>query len=233
MLKILSLFFIIGTSFAQPRNAEKILEEVKQKFETVKDYEVDLNIEVDMEFLRIPNATAKAYFKQPDKMKIESDDFAVLPKEGMNFSPTRLLNNKYTAIYIKTDTLTEAKVDVIKIIPLEDSSKIVLSTLWIDTNKKIIRKIETTTKDRGSFNVEFFYKDMEKYGLPAKMKFTFSTPGGKVPKTVKNNNDIFKSPMDRLSKNFNGSIVIKYSNYKINTGLKDSFFVKENKSLRK
>ena len=233
MLKILSIFLISTISFAQQNNAEKLLKDVKQKFETVKDYEVNLNIEVDMEFLRIPNATAKAYFKQPDKMKIESDDFAVLPKEGMNFSPTRLLNEKYTAIYVKSDTLQKNKVDVIKIIPLEDTTNIVLSTLWIDTNEKIIRKIETTTKDRGSFKIELTYGTMKKYGLPQKMLFHFSTPQSKLPQKLKDNNEIFKKPMDRLSKNFKGNIIIKYSDYKINIGLKDSFFTEKKKSLRK
>ena len=226
MLKILVLIFVSITSFAQTHNADSILNEVKQKFETVKDYTVELNIEVDMEFLRIPNTTAKAYFKQPDKMKIESNDFAVLPKEGMNFSPAKLLNNKYSAIYVKSDVFNNTNVDVIKVIPLEDSVGIILSTFWIDSKEKIIRKIETTTKDRGTFQIELFYENMKKYGLPNKMEFTFSVNKAKLPQQL-NNTGLFKKPAEKLSKNFKGKIVIKYSNYKINQNLKDSFFKKE------
>jgi outer membrane lipoprotein-sorting protein len=229
MLNILILLFISVATFAQQQNADEILNDVKKKFESVKDYSVDLNIEVDMEFLRIPNVSAKAFFKQPDKMKIESEDYAILPKEGMNFSPTKLLNHKYSAIYVKADTLDNSNVDVVKIIPLEDSIGIVLSTLWIDTEKEIIRRIETTTKDRGSFQINLYYGEMEQYGLPQKMQFMFSTPQGKLPETLKNNKSFLKKPMDKLSENFEGNIIIKYSNYKVNTDLEDSFFEEKEK----
>jgi len=150
------LLILLLTSTVNPQSnrAEQILENVKTKFESIEDYEVDISVMVDMEFLRIPKVTAKVFFKQPDKMKMDSDDFAVLPKEGVNFSPAKLLNNKYTAIYIKSDTLDKSNVDVVKIIPLDDSIGIVLTELWIDSEQKIIRMIETTTKNRGTFQIK-------------------------------------------------------------------------------
>ena len=81
MRYLLIIFFISSILFAQTKNADEIITNVKNKFETVKDYQVDLKIEVDMEFLRVPKVSATVYFKQPDKMKMDSKDFAVLPKE--------------------------------------------------------------------------------------------------------------------------------------------------------
>ena len=227
MLKFLMILFTAVTLYAQQNNADEILVDVKNKLESFQDYQVDLSIKVDMEFLRIPNVFAKVYFKQPDKMKMESEDFAVLPKEGVNFSPAKLLNNMYTAIYVKSDTLDKANVDVVKIIPLEDSVGIVLSTLWIDSKQKIIRMIETTTRIRGTFQIKLFYGGMEKHGLPSKMLFSFSVENIELPETLKMDIGGVKKPLGKISKNFKGNITISYSNYKINEGLEDSFFEEE------
>jgi len=224
MLNFLMILFATTILQAQQHNPDEILEKVKSKLESFQDYQVDLSIKVDMEFLRIPNVFSKVYFKQPDKMKMESDDFAVLPKEGVNFSPAQLLQNDYSAIYVKEDTLDKNNVDVIKIIPLEDSLGIVLTTLWIDTQKDIVRKIETTTKNRGTFQIRLFYKSMEQYGLPASMIFTFSVENLEMPETLTMDAGGVKKPLGKISKNFTGSIIVTYSNYKINQGLEDSFF---------
>ena len=229
MLKGLLIFLITISSFAQQQNAGEILNNTKNKLESVQDYTVDINISIDMEFLRIPNVAAKVFFKQPDKMKMDSEDFAVLPKEGINFSPSKLLSGEYTALYIKADTLNKFMVDVVKIIPLEDSMGIVLSTLWIDSEQKIIRQIETTTKNRGTFQIELSYDEMEKFGLPSKMDFTFSVENMELPETMKMDIGGMKKPIGKISKNFKGNIVVTYSNYKINQGLEDSFFEKEEK----
>ncbi|MCB0745453.1 MAG: hypothetical protein KDC67_16215, partial [Ignavibacteriae bacterium] len=160
MRYLLIIFFISSILFAQTKNADEIITNVKNKFETVKDYQVDLKIEVDMEFLRVPKVSATVYFKQPDKMKMDSKDFAVLPKEGINFSPISMLNGDYTSIYVKEDTLENHIVDVVKIIPLSDSTKIILTTLWIDTKNNVIRKVETTTKNKGTLIAKLDYDTM-------------------------------------------------------------------------
>ena len=67
MLKGLLIFIITISSFAQQQNADEILNDTKKKLESVQDYIVDINISIDMEFLRIPNVAAKVFFKQPDK----------------------------------------------------------------------------------------------------------------------------------------------------------------------
>lgn len=224
MLKFLLILFSTIILQGQQKNPDEILNDVKNKLESFEDYQVDLSIKVDMEFLRIPNVYSKVYFKQPNKMKMESDDFAVLPKEGVNFSPAQLLQNDYSAIYVKEDTLDNSNVDVIKIIPLDDSLGIILTTLWIDAQKKIVRKIETTTKKRGTFQIRLFYESMEQYGLPSSMIFTFSVENLEVPETLTMDAGGVKKPLGKISKNFTGNIVVTYSNYKINQGLKDSFF---------
>lgn len=229
-MKALLFFLILTTSvFSQTKNAEEILEQVKTKFSKIEDYEVDIKISVDMEFLRIPKVSAKVYFKQPDKMKMDSKDFAVLPKEGISFSPISFLKKNYSAMYIKTDTLDKADVDVVKIIPLDDSTNIILSTLWIDSENHIIRKVETTTKKTGTLTARLFYGKNLELGLPEKMEFNFNIENPKLPEMLEMDAGGVKKPLGKISKNLSGKIEVLYSNYKINQGLEDSFFEEETK----
>ena len=126
---ILLFLFIFNSLNAQTKDPEQILDNVKKEFNSVKDYEVNVNIKVDVDFLKVPETNAKIYFKQPDKIHFESDRFALLPKEGLDISPVGLLKDKYSAFYLKEDTVDGIKTAVIKVIPLDEHSEIILTTL--------------------------------------------------------------------------------------------------------
>lgn len=224
------IFILFITSFILPQNksADEILNQVKEKFESVHDYKVDLKIEVDMEFLRIPKVSATVYFKQPDKMKMDSKDFAILPREGINFSPINMLNGKFTSIYVKEDYIENVNVDVVKIIPLSDSANIILTSLWIDQQNHVIKKVETTTKNRGTLEAILTYDDMLKFGLPSLMNFSFNVETPELPEMMEFEANGVKKPMGKVSKNLAGNIKVTYSNYEVNKGIADSIFEKEN-----
>ncbi|MCB0730755.1 MAG: hypothetical protein KDC88_06955 [Ignavibacteriae bacterium] len=227
MRSLILLFFLVSSIFAQIKNADEIINNVKEKFGSVQDYKVDLKIEVDMEFLRIPKVSATVYFKQPDKMKMDSRDFAILPKEGINFSPINMLNKNFTSIYVKEDTLKKANVDVIKIIPLSDSSNVILTTLWIDSQNNIIRKVETTTKNRGTLVANLNYDKMIKFGLPSEMNFSFNVEDPKLQEMMEMQTGTAQQNPSKTNKNLAGKIKVTYSNYEVNKGIDDSFFEKE------
>ena len=62
---ILSFLAIANLLTAQSKNPDEIINEVITNFDKVKDYQVDVNIKVDVEFLKVPDSKAKIYFKQP------------------------------------------------------------------------------------------------------------------------------------------------------------------------
>ena len=139
--KILFLILLFSvTGFSQNKDPDEILENVINAFEKIEDYVVDVNIKVDVAFLKVPEANAKIYFKQPDKVHMESEGFALLPKQGMNFSPLGFLKTDYTALYDKEVKLNGANVSVLKVIPLDERSDVILSTFWID---QVTNRIES------------------------------------------------------------------------------------------
>ncbi len=92
MYKIIVIFLAINfLIIPQKKDPDQILQKVVANFEKIKDYEVDVNIKVDVEFLKVPESNAKIFFKQPDKIALKSEGFAMLPKNGFNFSPASLL----------------------------------------------------------------------------------------------------------------------------------------------
>jgi len=225
LLPILVAAFLSITS-AQSNNADKILMKVKQSFEKVRDYKVDVDITLDIDFLKAPVSNATVYFKQPDKVKVHSEGFAMLPKEGINFSPASLLKGDYTSIYETDIILDGKKTAVIKTIPLGNDKEILLSTLWIDKESYLIRKVESTTKTAGTFIIEFVYDEKGiKYPLPSSMTFSFETDRVMLRDREQSRDDSGKEKKKKkLSK---GTVKIVYSNYKVNTGLSDSIFEEE------
>jgi outer membrane lipoprotein-sorting protein len=220
---IIATLLVLSTiGFSQSKDPDEILKTVIKNFDRVQDYVVDVNIKVDVQGVKVPETKAKIYFKQPDKIHLESEGFAMLPKDGMLFSPSSLLKKDYTAIYEKDVELNGAKVSVIKVIPSGEQSEIILSTLWVDQSKKMIRKIESTTKSDGTFSIDFNYNDEIKFPLPTQIIFYFNLDKMNLQLNNKNSDpDNRKRGFDSTTK---GKVVVKYSNYLINKGINDSVF---------
>lgn len=229
MYKIIVIFLAINfLIIPQKKDPDRILQKVVANFEKIKDYEVDVNIKVDVEFLKVPESNAKIFFKQPDKIALKSEGFAMLPKNGFNFSPASLLKDDYTSIYEKEEILNDHKTAVIKVIPLGTNADVILSTLWIDEEKNVIRKIESTTKINGTFTIDFSYDEKMNYVLPSKMVFSFNIDKMNLPSGMMGEPETKKESKKNLGSTITkGKVYVNYSNYKVNKGIPDSVFEEE------
>jgi len=225
----IAIFLYSVTVFSQSKDPDEILDNVIKAFEEIEDYVVNVNIKVDVAFLKIPEANAKIYFKQPDKVHMESEGFALLPKQGMNFSPTGFLKTDYTAFYNKEIELNGIEVSVIKIIPLDESSDVILSTFWIDQSKNRIMKVESSRRPSGTFSIDLTYPENKPdFLLPASMIFTFDIEDMHFPTGITgDSNSEDNDEKEKEEKEKTGKVFVNYSNYKINQGLSDDLFVDE------
>lgn len=232
MKLIISLFLlVVNFGFSQSKDPNEIIDAVITNFNKVNDYKVDVNIKVDVEFMKVPETKAKIYFKQPDKVHLEADGFAMLPKNGMEFSPSSLIKKDYTAIYEQDVDLNGYKTSIVKVIPIGDQGEVILSTYWIDQSKKLIRKVESTTKTNGTFTIDFTYDDKIKYPLPSKIVFSFNMDKLNLPATITGETSNQKS--NKKNKNSDlrtkGNVIVSYSNYVVNKGIPDEIFEKKDK----
>ena len=230
LLYVILLSFV---EFAQKKNPEEILEKVRTEFEKIEDSQADIKIKVDVDFLKMPDREATIFYKKPDKFHIDSENFALLPKSGLNFSPLGFLNYKYTSFYEREDTINGIITSVIKVIPLESSADVILSTFWIDTKRNIIIKVESSRKPQGAFTMDLQYlKTEEGFFLPSSLVFSFTIDRSALPKRF--NEDVISKSENTNKDNKDaemGKVYLTYSNYKVNTGLEDEIFI-ENESQK-
>jgi outer membrane lipoprotein-sorting protein len=225
--KVFTIVFILTiVMFSQVKNPEEILEKVKLEFEKIEDYQVDVKIKVDVDFLKMPDREATIFYKKPDKFHIDSENFAMLPKSGLNFSPLGFLNYKYTAFYEREDTINGTLTSVIKVIPLEGNVDVILSTFWIDTSRNLIIKAELSRKPQGSFIIDLKYlKTSESYWLPSSLVFSFTVDRSLIPRRFNDTGDSESKEKSKDSeKEQTGKVYLDYSNYRVNKGLPDELF---------
>lgn len=226
---------------AQSKDPRKLLDAVRQKFNKVNDYKADALVKLDMSFIKVPEMKAKVFFKKPDKIKVEAKGFAMIPKQGLKFSPADLLKEDFTALYVRSETIDNRKIDIVKAIPNSDSSEVILSTFWVDAAESVIRKVETTSKKGGTTQIELSYDSYE-FGLPSQIKLSFNLGNIQMPVNVPNqsneNEDAGAGKKNRRRRglpdgaSLKGSVIMTYENYQINKGIPDSFFVEKEQKTK-
>ena len=213
--------------FAQAQEADAIIKKVKEKLATVHDYQADGVMKTDVSFMKIPESKVVIYYKTPNKFKIKKQDgIAIVPKGGGNVNLSGLfINDNYTAVPAGKGTVAGTAVSIVKLLPLDEKSDIVVATLYIDEKQSLVRKAIMTTRSNGTYEMEMNYGKYANWGLPDKVIFVFNTKDYKLPKGLAFDYDTGEKPKAATSdKDQKGKLEITYTNYAVNKGLADSFF---------
>lgn len=229
LLRNLGLFLIPCcmhlTAFSQDVNP--LLKKVKAKLEKVHDYVAEGRMKIDVAFIKAPAGKVKIFYKYPNNFKLKRDGgISLLPKGGVSVNMNSVFTNgDYAAIAAGESIVDKTKVKVIKLLPADENSDVVLTTLYIDEANLLIRKATTTTKENGTYEMNMNYGAFAEYGLPDKAIFTFNTKDYKLPKgvTMEFDSGEKKKEADKM-KNKKGKVEITYSSYIINKGVSDAEF---------
>lgn len=222
---LLFLLLFVPGLYAQDIN--ELIANAKIKIDKVNDYEASGRMKTNVAFLKVPVANIKMYFKKPNRLKIKSEKgISFIPKGAVSINMNNILAEKnYTIIDAGTEKIGNTVVRVAKLLPTDDNSEVVLSTIYIDPINNLIRKSRTTTKENGTFELEMTYGKFSEYGLPDKIIFSFNTKDYKLPKGVTfdfDDGEEQKKPSD--TKNKKGRAEIDFKNYIINKGVSDDVF---------
>lgn len=207
--------------FAQEPDPYHVLELVKNKYDRITDYTVNAEIIVDIDLIKIPEKNAIVYYKAPDKYRFKSEGFIMIPKKGLNFSILELISNPFTAIYDGTIELNGKNVHELKIIPKDRNGDLVLATLWIDSLSSFIERVEANTRRSGSYVIDLKYDRKSSLPLPDEIRITFEVEKLRFPLKFIGNVNI-DTPVSEMPDQ--ATVTIKYTEYKVNTGLKDEIF---------
>ena len=221
------LIFLLFTLSIQAQTAEEVIKNVRAKLDKVNDYEAKGKMKTNVIFIKAPIARVKVYYKKPNQLRI-------INESGISFIPKGSVNINLGTIFVNTtgfDMIDAGKENgtglrIIKLLPKDENSEIVLSTLFIDETLSLIRKSKTTTRERGSYELEMVYGKYAEFGLADKIVFSFNTKDYKLPKGVTFDYDdgTKKEPNTNKLQNKKGKVEITYSNYIINKGVRDEVF---------
>jgi len=220
---IFALFLLIHSSGQTP---QELINKIKAKLENVNDYTAKGKLKTNVVFIKAPIASVKVYYKKPDKMKIVNENgISFIPKGSVNINLSKFLSGSGNYEIVDAGTELSSGLRILKLLPSDENSEIVLSTLYIDERAELIKKAKNTTRDNGTYELEMSYGKYASFGLPDKVIFSFNTKDYKLPKGVTFDYDDGgeKKPNDNL-KNKKGKVEITYSEYLINKGVDDAFF---------
>jgi len=219
---------MITFSFAaSAQDMTALISKVKAKLDQVNDYTAEGILKTDVTFIKAPAGKVKVYFKKPNKFKLKKDGgISILPKGGVSVNTSSMvMTDNYVALAAGESVVDGVNTKIVKLLPTDENSEVVLSTLYIDEANLLVRKAITTTKDNGTYEIGLTYGKYSNYGLPDKIVFSFNTKDYKLPKgvTLEFDEGEKKSDADKL-KNKKGKVEITYSTYTINKGVDDSVF---------
>lgn len=223
---IIGLCLIGFSSFSQ--GDEAILQKVKAKLDKVRDYEASGTLKLDVSFINAPQSKVAVYYKKPNKFKVKkAGGVSILPKGGVSVNTTSLLpTGGYQSVGAGKAMIDGVNTTIVKLIPTDEASDVVLSTLYIDEAKSVIRKAVVSTKESGTYDVRLSYGKYTDWGLPDKVIFSFTTKGHKLPKgiTFEYEKGGERKVADKAKSN-RGKVTIFYDSYKINKGLDEKVFL--------
>jgi len=230
MKKIVALLLVFTLYLSLNLHAQDMTElvnKVKAKLEQVNDYQADGVLKTDIAFIKAPISKIKIYFKRPDKFRLRKDGgISVLPKGGVSITMSNITGiNNFVALSAGTATVDGFAVKIVKVLPSDENSEVVLATLYIDEANLLVRKGTVTTRENGTYEIGLTYGKYANYALPDKVVFSFNTKDYKLPKgiTLEFDDNVKPTDMDKM-KNKKGKVEITYSSYIINKGIDDSVF---------
>ncbi|QEC41952.1 LolA family protein [Pseudobacter ginsenosidimutans] len=222
--------FLIAISMcsmtAKAQDAAALVKRVKAKLETVNNYEANGVMKTNVSFIKVPDSKITVYYKKPDKFRIKKENgISIMPKGSVSLNQgTLLAGENYTTVAAGTGKVGDQTVAIVKLLPLDEKSEVVVSTLYIDEKDAVIRKAVTTTRNNGTYEIEMSYGKYASWGLPDKVAFIFNTRDYKLPKGLAFDYDTGEKPAATTDKNQKGKVEISYSSYTINKGISDNIF---------
>ncbi|MBW2610245.1 MAG: outer membrane lipoprotein-sorting protein [Deltaproteobacteria bacterium] len=229
-LSVLATLLFQGFDYPTKGNeltADDILRNLQSAFAKIEDYTVLLHVETDIKQVRVPQMEIKVFFKQPDKLHLQSKGFAMLPREGMLINPNRFRKEDFYMSILGKETFKDMETFKLELVPRKEKIKVRKVIIWVDPVKWISLKIDTITWHGQSIKIDFEYrKFLDRYWLPVKAKAFVDLSGFKGFSSFHERSGWEKGSgtgfMDKK-----GEITVQFYDYRINEGIPDSIFDQE------
>ena len=240
IFKILLLFLLANSNAFSNNNPEYIIKKTDDQFREINNYQVDMVISIAIPAFRMPKKKYKVYFKQPDKIKVKSRGFGLLPKTGMFTSPienfSNLSNIRFSKDFSRTDPneimlVGDLVLDSLALdVPNEYARLTFKPTVdvKVDTQNWVITQVLTKIDTLKIMEINNFYDVVDdSFYMPIRSTVEYYVKDARLSKWI--NKDIgtimgSNHNMNIESDMVKGLISVNYAKYKVNRGIKDSIF---------
>ena len=240
ILKILFLFVLANSNAHSNNNPEYIIKKTDDQFREINNYQVDMVISIAIPAFRMPKKKYKVYFKQPDKIKVKSRGFGLLPKTGMFTSPlenfSNLSNIRFSKDFSRTDPneimlVGDLVLDSLALdVPNEYARLTFKPTVdvKVDTQNWVITQVLTKIDTVKIMEINNFYDVVDdSFYMPIRSTVEYYVKDARLSKwinkdigTIMGNNHNMNIESDMVK----GLISVNYAKYRVNRGIKDSIF---------
>ena len=240
IFKILFLFLLANSNAFSNNNPEYIIKKTDDQFKEINNYQVDMVISITIPAFRMPKKKYKVYFKQPDKIKVKSRGFGLLPKTGMFTSPVENFSNLSNIRFSKDFSRTEPNeimlvgdlvLDSLALdVPNEYARLTFKPTVdvKVDTQNWVITQVLTKIDTVKIMEINNFYDVVDdSFYMPIRSTVEYYVKDARLSKwinkdigTIMGNNHNMNIESDMVK----GLISVNYAKYRVNRGLKDSIF---------
>ena len=240
IFKILFLFLLANSNALSNKNPEYIIKKTDDQFREINNYQVDMVISIAIPAFRMPKKKYKVYFKQPDKIKVKSRGFGLLPKTGMFTSPIENFSNLSNIRFSKDLSRTNPNeimlvgdlvLDSLALdVPNEYARLTFKPTVdvKVDTQNWVITQVLTKIDTVKIMEINNFYDIVDdSFYMPIRSTVEYYVKDARLSKwinkdigTIMGNNHNMNIESDMVK----GLISVNYAKYRVNRGIKDSIF---------
>jgi outer membrane lipoprotein-sorting protein len=191
---------------ADALTAMEMVERSLATTEVVDDYTATLEVSVEAPNVNIARRTVKVYYKRPDRVHIESDGLAIIPRDALLLGNlAKHIKDYTTASFVGDGEISGRAVRCVKLSPREPGPGSGRVLLWIDTEHYLLLKSEIWRGERRQLAARFHYTQVSGYWMP---RYIIT--------------DVARGAL--TNRGGGAHIQLQFTNYRVNTGLPDSIF---------
>lgn len=226
MKKLLLVVCCLFSLHVRAEDPKVLIREINKKFNLVNDYTANIFMRFNVPGVKMSSLQGKVLFKKPNKFKIRAKGIFFLPRQNPmeNISAMLVDTNAYTSIISGYEIIKGNNCAIVNIIPLKSDQELILGKLWIDTKRVLILKSQITTRNNGTIETRNEYGAFIQYALPDKISIQIEMKKVKIPKMMSADLNKKSSNKKEDNKIEIGVIDLTFTNYKLNTKLKDQDF---------
>jgi len=166
------------TLFGQSGIPESLLE-VKSRMDAVETAKGTVTLNLDIDFINMPEKKASISYVKGEPLDYESDNFIFIPKKGLDFSWNNLFDYQFIAVDRGIKEVSNEQVQTYSIIPDDKRADFSIMTLEVNLTNYQIVSAEISTKKEGTYQLKLDYDGSSP--LPSNVEASFELEKVRIP----------------------------------------------------